>query len=179
VKASDFLHSIATGPEERRRRLTPFGLVVFIGMVLLVIFASLGTDQVLGLPALLAGRAGLLVGIPLLVVGVPLWVWCVVLFWRERGTPVPFNPPRELVVRGPYAHVRNPMLTALFLCLFGLGFCLHSPSMVVLWTPVFVAANVVEVKLIEEPELERRFGESYREYKRAIPMFIPGLAWLR
>lgn len=99
--------------------------------------------------------------------------WCVVLFWRARGTPVPFNPPRELVVVGPYAWVRNPMLIAAFVWLSGLGFLLHSISMVFVWTPLFIVANAIELKLVEEPELERRIGASYSEYRRRVPMFVP------
>ena len=105
--------------------------------------------------------------------GLVLSGWCVVRFIRAQGTPVPFNPPRELVTAGPYAWSRNPMLTGVFACLFGLGFFLHSVSIVVLWTPVFVLLNVIELKMVEEPELERRFGTSYREYKRRVPMFVP------
>jgi protein-S-isoprenylcysteine O-methyltransferase Ste14 len=113
------------------------------------------------------------VGLPLVAAGVALWGSCIALFWSARGTPVPFNPPRELVVTGPYALMRNPMLAGVFACLFGLGFLLHSLSMVFLWTPIFVALNAVELKLVEEPELERRFGESFKEYRRRVPMFIP------
>ena len=57
--------------------------------------------------------------------------------------------------------------------MFGLGFLLHSVSMVVVWTPVFILLNVIELKMVEEPELERRFGKSYKEYKRRVPMFVP------
>ena len=98
---------------------------------------------------------------------------CVSLFAKAKGTPVPFNPPREFVVSGPYAWVRNPMLTGAFACLFGVGFLLHSLSIVLLWIPLFVVANVVELKRVEEPELERRFGASYVEYRNRVPMFFP------
>jgi len=90
-----------------------------------------------------------------------------------RGTPVPFNLPRELVVAGPYAWTRNPMLTGVFSRPFGLGFLLHPVSLVFVWTPAFVAFNAVELKLVEEPELERRFGESYGEYRHRVPRFLP------
>jgi protein-S-isoprenylcysteine O-methyltransferase Ste14 len=171
----DLLHSIVTGSKRRRAFLTPVGLVIFFGVLLLIVVGSLRTDGFLGLPRLLPGAPGSVVGGVLLSAGLILWGWCVAWFSREGdgGTPVPFNPPCELVTVGPYAWARNPMLTGVFVCIFGLGFLLHSASMVFVWTPVFVVVNVIELKLVEEPELERRFGTSYREYKRRVPMFIP------
>lgn len=173
MRPVDVFYSVATGPERRRAILTPVGLAVFFGMLLVVTVLSLFTDRALGLPRLLPGAWGWVAGIPLAAAGAILWAWCIVLFRRARGTPVPFNPPRRLVAAGPYAWVRNPMLTGVFACLFALGFLLHSVSMVFVWTPLFVIANAVELKLVEEPELERRLGASYREYKRRVPMFVP------
>lgn len=166
-------YSVATGPERRRKLLTPVGLVIFSALLLLVVFGSLRTDRALALPQLLPGVAGSVVGVALLAAGMMLWTWCIFLFWRARGTPVPFNPPRKLVVVGPYAWVRHPMLSGVFACLFGLGFLLHSFSLVFVWTPLFVVMNAIELKLVEEPELERRFGATYRAYKRRAPMFVP------
>ncbi len=179
MRPVDVFYSVATGPEHRRTLLTPVGAVVFIALLLLVVFVSLLTDRALGLPRLLPGTLGWVVGVPLLAAGGFLWGWCVVLFWRAKGTPIPFNPPRELVVAGPYAWVRNPMLTGVFACLFGVGFFLHSVSMVVLWTPLFVVANAIELKLVEEPELERRIGATYSEYRQRVPMFVPRMPGVR
>ena len=169
----DLFYSLATGSKRQRLLLTPVGLAVFTGILLLVVYGSLSMDGALGFPKLLSGAQGSLIGLVLLAVGLVLWAWCIVWFRRARGTPVPFNPPRELVTVGPYAWSRNPMLTGVFAFLFGLGFFLHSVSMVFVWTPVFVIANVIELKLVEEPELERRFGTSYIEYRRRVPMFVP------
>jgi protein-S-isoprenylcysteine O-methyltransferase Ste14 len=47
--------------------------------------------------------------------------------------------------------------------------------MVVVWTPLFVLANAIELKLVEEPELERRIGPTYSGYRRRVPMFVPRL----
>ncbi|MFQ5890569.1 MAG: methyltransferase [Gemmatimonadota bacterium] len=173
MRLSDLMYSLATGSKRRRALLTPVGLVVFVSLLFLVVFGSLLTDRALGLPRLLPGALGWVVGVPLIAAGLMLWSWCILLFRGARGTPVPFNPPRELVVVGPYAWVRNPMLTGVFACLFGLGFLLHSLSMVFVWMPVFVLFNAIELKLVEEPELERRFGDSYSEYRRRVPMFVP------
>jgi protein-S-isoprenylcysteine O-methyltransferase Ste14 len=169
----DLFHSITTGPTRRRALLTPVGLVVFATLLILVVLAGLLTDRAIGLPRLMPGTAGSLIGVILLAAGSILCGLCVALFAKAKGTPVPFNPPRGLVVTGPYAWMRNPMLTGAFACLFGVGFLLHSLSIVLVWTPLFVVANVVELKRVEEPELERRFGASYVEYRNRVPMFFP------
>jgi protein-S-isoprenylcysteine O-methyltransferase Ste14 len=57
--------------------------------------------------------------------------------------------------------------------LTGIGFLVGSVSIALFWTPVFVVANVIEVRLVEEPELERRLGAAYTEYKQRVPMFLP------
>jgi protein-S-isoprenylcysteine O-methyltransferase Ste14 len=65
------------------------------------------------------------------------------------------------------------MLTGVFTGLFGLGVLLHSFGMVLVSTPAYILLHVIELKLVEEPELERRFGAAYSEYKRQVPMFWP------
>jgi protein-S-isoprenylcysteine O-methyltransferase Ste14 len=69
--------------------------------------------------------------------------------------------------------MRNPMVTGVFACLFGLGLIFHSVSIVLIWTPVYILLHVIELKMVEEPELERRFGASYTEYRHRVPMFLP------
>jgi protein-S-isoprenylcysteine O-methyltransferase Ste14 len=151
----------------------PVGLVIFFGLFALVVFGGLFTDRALALPPLLPGRLGAAVGGGLLAAGLVAWLWCVDLFAKAKGTPVPFDPPRELVVTGPYAWVRNPMQAGVFAVLFGLGFALHSLSVVLLWTPLFLALSVLSIERIEEPELERRFGDSYRRYRDRVPRLVP------
>jgi len=171
----DLLYSVATGSHRRRALLTPIGLAFFAGLLLLLVVVAKHVDAWLGLPALAVGRSGFLVGLGLTGAGMLLCGSCAAFFLRARGTPVPFNPPRELVTVGPYARARNPMLTGLFVILFGAGVLLHSTALVLLVTPLFIVANVVELKLVEEPELERRFGATYTKYRRDVPMFVPGL----
>jgi protein-S-isoprenylcysteine O-methyltransferase Ste14 len=64
------------------------------------------------------------------------------------------------------------MVIGVFACLFGVGFILHSLSMVCVWTVLF-ALNAIELKVVEEPELELRFGANYIAYRRRVPMFVP------
>ena len=171
----DLLYSVVTGSHRRRALLTPVGLAFFGGLLLLLVVVAKYIDACLGLPAIMAYRWGRYMGLGLTAVGVLLCGSCTAFFLRARGTPVPFNPPRELVTVGPYARARNPMLTGLFAILSGVGVLLHSFALALLVTPMFIVANVIELKLVEEPELERRFGAAYTEYRRRVPMFVPGL----
>lgn len=175
VSLAGFLHGIATGPRRRRVLLTPVGLLVFGGTLVIVIAGGLVTDRVLRLPALLPDVLGLAVGIPVLLAGAFLCGWCVIRFRKAHGTPVPMNPPTELIASGPYAWVRNPMVTGVLGALFGLGLVLHSIGIALIWTPAYVLIHWIELKWVEEPELARRFGRSYLEYKKRVPMFIPRL----
>jgi protein-S-isoprenylcysteine O-methyltransferase Ste14 len=149
------------------------GFVVFGGSLLLVVFGGIGIDRVLHLPPLLPDPIALAVGTSLLAVGLVLCAWCVLRFKRAAGTPVPMNPPTDIVVEGPYRWTRNPMLSGVFTGLFGLGVQLHSFGMVFVSIPAYVLLHVLELKMLEEPELERRFGASYVEYRREVPMFWP------
>jgi protein-S-isoprenylcysteine O-methyltransferase Ste14 len=63
------------------------------------------------------------------------------------------------------------LFTALFL--FGVGFGVNSVSLVFFFTPLFVLINAWELKQIEEPELMKRLGDEYIEYRRQTPMFLP------
>ena len=138
-----------------------------VGIALL----ALWTDYVFSFPPVPSAPVNFMAGIVLLVVGCWLWIWSVVTFAAMKGTPVPLVPPPVLVVRGPYTFSRNPMLAGVFFTLFGIGFLLQSFSMVFFFIPAFILLNYLWLKFIEEPELERRLGKAYIDYKRRTPMF--------
>jgi len=66
------------------------------------------------------------------------------------------------------------MISGVILFLFGEAFALLSPPHG-FWAVCFVILNLVYIPFIEEPQLERRFGDSYREYRRHVRRFIPRL----
>jgi protein-S-isoprenylcysteine O-methyltransferase Ste14 len=74
---------------------------------------------------------------------------------------------------GPYAYVRNPMVSGVVITIFGLGLLLKSISLAFIFTPVLFIFIYVELKVIEEPELELRLGKAYTQYKKKVPMFFP------
>ena len=170
----NLLHRAATGTKKTRTLLTPIGLIIFGAFTALFVFAAIFVDRLLSLPHLLPEGARFPVSIPLIVVGLAVTAWSAFHFLKVQGTPVPFNPPPKVVNTGPYRYARNPMLTGVFLFLFGIGFSVNSVSLVFFFTPLYVLINVCELKKIEEPELIKRLGDEYIEYRRHTPMFIPG-----
>lgn len=125
--------------------------------------------------SLLNHQASVAASIVCFILGVP-WMLSAV-FWqlvRGKGTPVPVVPPKEFLQNGPYRYVRNPMILGFFLYVLGWAFLFNKIGSF-LAAAVIIAFLLVEVKIIEEPELERRFGNAYREYKKQIPFIIPKL----
>ena len=107
--------------------------------------------------------------------GLALSAWTVALFSKHgSGTPAPWNPPMRFVVRGPYRHVRNPMIIGALLMLVAEALIFKSLP-VALWTAVFFAGNAVYFPLSEEKKLEDRFGDSYRDYRANVPRWVPKL----
>ncbi len=108
------------------------------------------------------------------VAGVALLGLCVWEFARSgRGTLSPVDPPRELVVRGPYRHVRNPMYLGVTAIVLGEALAAWSGALFLYWAAWFAAVNLVVVGY-EEPSLRRRFGASYERYAGRVRRWIPG-----
>ncbi len=149
------------------------GATFFLALIVGMIFLAFRTDRFFGFPESPEHPANFIFAGPLLLIGIIFWAWPVRMFFRAEGTPVPFQPPPKLITSGPYEFSRNPMLTGLFMILFGIGFAAQSISLVFIYTPLFILLNFLEIKLIEEPELEKRFGQPYLEYKKRTPMFRP------
>lgn len=114
-------------------------------------------------------------GVILLAVGLLLFAASLRDFITQgRGTLAPWDPPRELVTRGPYRYVRNPMISGVVLVLFGEALVLRSfPHLQ--WALIFLGFNAVYIPLIEEPLLAQRFGAAYQNYRRHVPRLLPRL----
>jgi protein-S-isoprenylcysteine O-methyltransferase Ste14 len=112
-------------------------------------------------------------GIILMILGGGLALVCLAVFvMRGRGTAAPFDPPTQFVAIGPYRFVRNPMYIGGLGMLFGFGLYLRSASVLVFAVVVTLLLQIFVVHS-EEWDLERRFGESYLEYKNSVNRWIP------
>lgn len=114
-------------------------------------------------------------GFVLLIPGLALFLYTVALFRIfGNGTLAPWTPTRRLVITGPYRYCRNPMITGVFFILLGESLILHSSS-VLLWATLFFFINTVYFIVKEEPDLLKRFGADYLDYKANVPRWIPRL----
>jgi protein-S-isoprenylcysteine O-methyltransferase Ste14 len=137
----------------------------------------------LAVPGLIVWRSGtasmswvrIVPGIALIAAGLVLVAWTIGLFARfGRGTLAPWDPTRRLVVRGPYRHVRNPMIEGVLLVLFGEA-ALFGSFPLLLWLTGVLAANALYIPLVEEHALRRRFGQEYDAYCASVPRWVPRL----
>jgi len=114
-----------------------------------------------------------LVGLVCIGLGAALLGACIWEFARSgRGTLAPVDPPRELVVRGLYWYVRNPMYLSVTTILVGELLLTGSRALFVYWAVWFVFVNLFVIGY-EEPNLRRRFGASYERYTQQVGRWLP------
>jgi protein-S-isoprenylcysteine O-methyltransferase Ste14 len=153
--------------------LAPAMMTVFIPAV--IVWVTGGVDApdlgtVSGLLLVTAGAA-------LIAAGLGMLVWTVVLFDRVGEGTLAIGSPVKLVVRGPYRHVRNPMMTGVFCIQLGTAIALASPWLFG-WFAFFFTCVLIAIRTVEEPHLRRRFGADYDDYRRHVPRWIPRVtAW--
>ena len=171
----NIIYEGATSTKKIRMFLTPLVGFIFFCIVLLLIITSFFLDRFFGFAEFISKPLEITISIPFLIIGAFLWLWSAVRFFKTKGTPVPINPPPKLVTDGPYAYSRNPMMTGLFMVMAGIGIFFGSITLTFIMTPLFVFMSILEFKYIEEPELTKRFGTQYIEYKKKTPIIIPKL----
>jgi protein-S-isoprenylcysteine O-methyltransferase Ste14 len=100
--------------------------------------------------------------------------WKTVSLFTEvgEGTPAPFDPPKTLVIEGPYIYLRNPMMVGVGLVLFGESLIFGS-VLLGAWFLLFFGLCLILIPVWEEPALEKRFGKLYREYEHKVPRWLP------
>ena len=143
--------------------------------VLVPIWIARGYSVAYSHPTTAIAWASVVCGVASLAVGLTLFAASLGHFAvKGRGTLAPWDPPKRLVVSGPYRWVRNPMIS-------GVGFVLLAETLILrsmphaIWTGGFLVVNAIYIPLIEEPSLADRFGDAYREYCRHVHRFWPRL----
>jgi protein-S-isoprenylcysteine O-methyltransferase Ste14 len=88
-----------------------------------------------------------------------------------RGTPVPFAAPQRFVARGSYRVTRNPMYVGVLALIVGQAVLLGREVLLV-WAAAAGILFHLFVVLHEEPELRRRFGAEYEDYRRRVGRWL-------
>ncbi|HNW58947.1 MAG TPA: isoprenylcysteine carboxylmethyltransferase family protein [bacterium] len=111
----------------------------------------------------------------LLAAGAAFGLACVWLFLTVgKGTPAPFDPPQVFVAIGPYRYVRNPMYVGGIAAMAGVGLIVPSCAILILAVLVWGFVQLMVV-YYEEPDLKKRFGNSYVEYTGRVHRWLPRL----
>ncbi len=114
--------------------------------------------------------------VPFWLAGVAILVWCAADFVRKgRGTPVPLDPPKELVVTGLYHYVRNPMYVGALLIQTGTIVWFGTLAQVVYWGFLFIGFSLF-IRANEEPYLRKTFSAAYENYCKSVPRWIPRMS---
>jgi protein-S-isoprenylcysteine O-methyltransferase Ste14 len=115
----------------------------------------------------------LVLGILLLAIGSIIYLWTVWEFaMRGKGTPLPVDAPKILVVRGPYRYCRNPMYVGVLMVILGCGGLFADEWLLVYAGVVGVIVHLFVV-FYEEPTLKKLFGDEYESYRCIVGRWLP------
>lgn len=170
---------IPAGTEKRVRlkHLSTYALI-FVGAPILTFVIGRWVDDALSLPKFPPFPFNLLLGLSVFFLGLAIGIKSTrLLFKIGHGLPWgEFNGQSrssKLVTTGLYAYCRNPMTLGYSLLPCGLGIMFQSLGMAIFVPTITLVSAVTWLKGREEPNIEKRFGDEYREYKRRTPFLIP------
>jgi protein-S-isoprenylcysteine O-methyltransferase Ste14 len=150
--------------------ILPFTMAVLVPTAIVAQTRTLATGWGLPFPLNLlpiGAGVGLIAGGLALVAVTVKWFITV-----GHGTLAPWDPTRHLVITGVYRYVRNPMISGVITILLGEAVLFGSLPML-LWAVLFMAVNFIYMPLVEEPDLQQRFGAEYDDYTRHVPRWLP------
>jgi protein-S-isoprenylcysteine O-methyltransferase Ste14 len=144
---------------------------LFVGLLLVVLPARILSSSGIVRPTAIGPVQ--VAGLAVAAAGAALALSCVLAFsFAGRGTPAPFDPPRRLVISGPYRYVRTPMYVGAVLLLGGAA-CFFGSLALLGYAALFGVAAHGFVIVYEEPALTRRFGDEYRAYRGEVRRWWP------
>ena len=106
------------------------------------------------------------------ILGITIFFWCCGEFiCRGKGTPAPYDPPKELVMSGPYKFTRNPMYIGVIFVLFGQALLFESASLLI-YAGLICLVFHIWIIIAEETYLRSTFGEPYERYCGSVPRWL-------
>ena len=146
------------------QQITSFVLPVLVLIVIpLLIVKEIAIKST---PAFIAGIILVIIGLSAMAVTISGFIRI------GRGTLAPWSPTKKLVFNGMYAYVRNPMIMGVLITLLGESLSILSRP-ILIFAAIFFIVNQVWFLFYEEPDLEKKFGDEYRNYKKNVPRWIP------
>lgn len=119
---------------------------------------------------------------PVRAIAIPLFAYgsivglsaAYIMTLHGEGTPLPPDCPNHLVIRGPYAFVRNPMAVGGICQGVAVGIGIGSWG-VVLYALAGIPVWMIVARPSEERDMTERFGEAFTQYKSNVRLWIPRL----
>jgi protein-S-isoprenylcysteine O-methyltransferase Ste14 len=109
------------------------------------------------------------------------WIVAALLSWtgtralgRQWRIDAALSADHQLVTSGPYRLVRHPIYTSMLCMMCATGLLITPIPVLLLAVIVFILGTEIRVRA-EEKLLASRFGDSFRDYQRAVPAYIPFL----
>jgi protein-S-isoprenylcysteine O-methyltransferase Ste14 len=142
--------------EGKRLFALVIGALIFpISIPAILVILLPHVDKTIGIGSFYVGYGNIIIGVIAIIMGGFLAFWTIIAQIKlASGTPFPMLPTKKLLIIGPYKYCRNPMTLGTIIVIFALML-------------------LVYLKLIEEKELEMRFGQEYLEYKKNTPFILP------
>lgn len=150
------------------------GALIFpitIPVVLIMVLPHV--DNYFGIGSFFYGLGNIILGILAIIIGGIIAIWTIVIqITLASGTPFPMLPTKKLLIVGPFKYCRNPMTLGTIVAYGGIAILIGSFT-ALLAVVIFAALLIGYLKVIEEKELQMRFGGEYIEYKKNTPFIIP------
>ena len=148
-----------------------FGFVSGIGIMIILPYILTVLNSSFNLPAY-SSLTLRIIGFILFILGVSVFIYCSALFSKiGRGTPVPVEPPKKLVISGLYKFTRNPIYIGYFF-IFLAEFFMFGHLLLLFYSVFIMLLIYIYIVYFEEPVLKKRFGNSYIEYTKKVPRWI-------
>jgi len=145
-----------------------------VGLALVHVAAPWGISLLSPRNGWVDGRPGPwnLLALILVVAGLSGIIWCASLHFVQASQGWELErTPKYLLVHGPYKFSRNPMYLSVLVIWLGWALFYRSVAVFVGLVVAWVSVTFIMAPS-EERQLEARFGETYRQYKNAVPRWL-------
>lgn len=151
--------------EVDRPRVVPAPVIFFVALIL-------GFLLNWALPlAFFPGRSAQIAGVIIVVPGVLIGGSGIIEMRRAHTSPDPREPTTALVEKGIFRYTRNPLYLSMFVFFLGIAVFLDVLWLILLFPLLLFVVERGTVKP-EELYLERKFGETYLQYRNRVPRWI-------